>query len=560
MKVISAEVTNFGSYKHLRFDFDNLGLALVHGPTGSGKSTLMDIIPWVLFGTTAKNGAADDVRSWQANDEVTTGTLELDRNTKVVRTRGKGKNDLYWIEAGSSDCNRGKDLLDTQKLLEARLSVDSDTYLSSAYLHEFSKTSAFFTATAKARRELFESIASLQFPRNIAIRSSEYRKGLKLEFDSANSTCSRLQGMQMQLEASEGQTQEACQRWQSSQQAKIQDLKAKADAFDSDKAIRSRTLLGKADSWALQHSNAVDTLIHLLEQLEGKVKSSKQLDLDEAHIRNKARCTQCGSLPENINEALREHQGIKFANNQCISDIKSKKVELKRLVGEINPYEAQYTAHKEDTNVYSLQYDKAKKESNPFDSQLVRIKADLSKNILQLKELTLTLSNLTRRIDALTQLQELSAQLRAALLQRSIQSIEVETNRILETHFDGEFRIGFAMTESDDLSVSIHKSGYECNYRQLSKGQRQMLKLSFGLAVMQASSDQAGTHFNCVMLDEALDGFDPELKVKAYGLLEELSTKHDTVLVIDHSPDLQTMFTTKFEVRLQGDYSEIQQS
>lgn len=36
MKLLKAEVHNFGSYKDLEFDFNDLGLALIHGATGSG--------------------------------------------------------------------------------------------------------------------------------------------------------------------------------------------------------------------------------------------------------------------------------------------------------------------------------------------------------------------------------------------------------------------------------------------------------------------------------------------------------------------------------------------
>jgi ABC-type lipoprotein export system ATPase subunit len=97
-------VTNFGSYKHLEFDFNSNGLTLISGPTGSGKSTLCDIVPWILFGRTSKGGAVDEVRSWDA-EEATTGTLMLHG---ISITRSRKPNDL------TIDGRRGKDLNDTQ--------------------------------------------------------------------------------------------------------------------------------------------------------------------------------------------------------------------------------------------------------------------------------------------------------------------------------------------------------------------------------------------------------------------------------------------------------------
>lgn len=571
MKILCAEVTNFGSYKHLRFEFDKVGLALVYGPTGAGKSTLMDIIPWVLFGTTAKNGAADDIRSWQA-EEFTKGNLKFElsgRTYVVTRIRGSsGKNDLYWSEYqnGHSDVLdtdaklRGKDLIDTQKLLEARLAVDADTYLSSAYFHEFSQTSSFFTASAKARRELFEGIADLELPKRLGENCSVQRKELKSQLEDTRSDYSRLQGMQMQLESSKDQAQEACQKWIKTQEAKIQDLKSKADSFDFDRAAKSMAIISQVTKWDEDHFAQVDALVHRIEQMEPKVKSSKQLDLEEAHIRNKARCSQCGSLPENINEALREHQEIKFNNNRYIADVKLAKADLKRLVDQVNPYSQQLITLKKDTNVYFEQYKDTKKQENPFLTQVENYKLQITNHNLKLKELNSGVLALEYRVNALTQLQDLSGQLRTQLLKRAIHSIECETNRVLEKHFDGEFRVGFSADDSDNLTVTIHKSGHECNYRQLSKGQRQMLKLSFGLAVMDAAANQAGTHFNVVMLDEPTDGCDEVLKTKSHALFQELTMKHDTVLVIDHSSELRALFDKKFKVTLEGDYSTVQDS
>jgi len=59
VKILSCVLENFASYERLEFDFSPQGLTLIEGPTGSGKSTLCDAIPWILFGRTAKDGALD---------------------------------------------------------------------------------------------------------------------------------------------------------------------------------------------------------------------------------------------------------------------------------------------------------------------------------------------------------------------------------------------------------------------------------------------------------------------------------------------------------------------
>ena len=189
MKIISCHAENFGSYKKLDFEFDSKGLTLVSGPTGAGKSTLCDLVPWVLFGTTAKGGKVDDILSWSGG--ITKGEILVESGFKIImkvcRTRSKGSNDLYYtfMEGKNRDeeCAplRGKDLNDTQELIHAHLGMAADTYLASAYLHEFSLTNQFFITSAKNRRLLTEQVADLTLATTLTKKTAEYKKTVKKE-------------------------------------------------------------------------------------------------------------------------------------------------------------------------------------------------------------------------------------------------------------------------------------------------------------------------------------------------------------------------------------------
>src|SRR5690348_8536249 len=93
MRILSVSAQNFASYKSLEFDFQNQGLILIQGATGSGKSTLCDLIPWVLFGQTAKGGKVDEIRTWNT-EEPTTGSIRLSNN--IVIWRSRSPNDLFY--------------------------------------------------------------------------------------------------------------------------------------------------------------------------------------------------------------------------------------------------------------------------------------------------------------------------------------------------------------------------------------------------------------------------------------------------------------------------------
>ena len=205
---------NFGSYKSLDFDFQNQGLTLIQGPTGSGKSTLMDAIPWILYGRTAKNGTADEIRAWNSPG-VTHGAIRLDSGVVVYRSRLP--NDLYFYSdsSGSVDSNsvdislrtRGKDLKDTQKLIDELLGIDYETYLSGAYFHEFSQTAQFFNTTAKNRRQICEQIVDLSLPKTLQEKLILRKKDLKNQLDTVGRQISTYETeirQLQQLQISEG--------------------------------------------------------------------------------------------------------------------------------------------------------------------------------------------------------------------------------------------------------------------------------------------------------------------------------------------------------------------
>ncbi len=149
--------------------------------------------------------------------------------------------------------------------------------------------------------------------------------------------------------------------------------------------------------------------------------------------------------------------------------------------------------------------------------------------------------------------------LRAELLKMAINAIQEETNNYLERYFDSELRIHFTL-DGDSLDVGVQKSGNSCSYKQLSKGQRQLLKLTFALSVMAASANQSGVKFENLFFDEALDGLDEKLKLKAFTLFEALEPSFTSIFLIDHAPAFQNMFTKKFAVGIEGDKSYIKEA
>lgn len=488
MKLIKAEVRNFGSYGNTSIDFLTSGLCLVSGPTGSGKSTFCDFVPWICFGRTSKGGAVDEIRSWNS-DETTYGSLTFDTHT-IVRTRKP--NDL------TIDGRRGKDLADTQRIINDILGMDYELYLASAYMHEFSQTAQFFTTSPKNRRALSEQLVDLKLAKTLALASKDQEKDLNTEYAV----------QQKQLN-----------------QAKIQ--------LDTLKSISDDAEV-KASTWHLRRNKQVKDTIAAYNSLEAStIDQLKTLEITLkdllAHDHSQP-CPTCGNATKSIaeqNKIKQAQSNIDRLNQRLELEYASAMRQIRTLRRTINPYVD--TADTAKINKLSDKVSLLNTQIHVIEDQIIR----------------------------LSQLQDLIPQFRNVLITDTIAFLEAKTNNLISEHFDGEMSISLKVEADDKLEVEIKKNGNDCAYTQLSKGQRQILKLCFCTAVMACAQNHNGLSIDTLFYDESLDGMDDDTKAKAFTLLEKVATNYSNVFVVEHNEHLKTMFNCSIIVSLQENHSII---
>lgn len=534
MKILKVVADNFGSYDHFEMDLDAVGLALVYGATGSGKSTIMDMVCWGLYGQTSKGGGASDVISWLDPGRPTKVSITCIGNSTVERIRkASGSGDLLWRNGDGIEL-RGKDIRDTQHVINRHLGMDADTFLATSYFSEFNATSAFFMANAKARREVFEKLAPLQFPNQLAERITHEKKETKAKHREVNALHCTTSGRLNQLQSHYHEGIRQADLWTKKQNVCIRECRAKKDSFEADKEHRVSGLRSRIE--AVIPRGATEGTSERIASVQKEIQNLK----DEVC----PTCTQKVSSTRLLvlNTELQALQRAVQEERQNQREIKSLQDQLTREQSTVNQYGEMLAVEKAKTN--------------PFTVQNAQTAIKLADAREQLSVLTGELEGLERLLGALDAIYGLCGDLRGLLIETAVKECEDKVNELLSSRFESAFQVKFT-AEADNLEVGITKSGYEASYRQLSRGQRRLLSLCFAVTVMEMAANSAGIHMDYLAFDEATDGCDVELKKKAHSLYEDLATRHSTVLVIDHSEAAQEMFDKKFKVVMEEDYSRV---
>lgn len=152
---------NFLSWKDLSFNVVT-GVTMLDGfnkddqtQEGCGKSAVLNSICWGVFGKIPKDANIDDViKDGEDSCEV---TLEFSNGDYIFRSRGP--NELYLMSNGSKI--KGKDLRETQRLIEEYVGCNFETFCQSTYFAQ-NYDKKFLSANQEEKGKLLSNIQNLQ--------------------------------------------------------------------------------------------------------------------------------------------------------------------------------------------------------------------------------------------------------------------------------------------------------------------------------------------------------------------------------------------------------------
>jgi len=426
---------NFLSYRDATLNFQGLHTACICGSNGSGKSSLLEAITWVLWGQ-SRAAVEDDAIHAGASEARVDFIFQCNQQTyRTIRTRQRGGGAALEFQVAVSFGENGepsnfrslteKGVRATQQLILHHLKLDYDTFINSAYLRQ-GRADEFMLKRPNERKQILADLLKLEQYETLA----EQAKDLSRQFKGqAEQLGQNLQGMQAQL-----QEREAIAFQQTSLQAELQQLQ-QAQKEDGDRLQILQVTQHQRQTWEQQltwqrqqHQNLTqdgDRLQQDLAIIQQQQQQLAQLLAQEAEIT--AGCHHYQQLQgeeESLSQKLQLHQDAQEQRQQLQSqlaqEVNELNLQLKQVQGQVDAL----SDSRQDIQQILSRAD----EVEVALKQLTAARARLQ----HLDNLQLQVSPLLQRRQSLqTELDRTRARLGARLeeLQSTINQLEVQRQR-----------------------------------------------------------------------------------------------------------------------------------
>jgi exonuclease SbcC len=191
MRPIRLEVEGLTAFRERQsIEFEALDLFAISGPTGSGKTSLLDAITYALFGSIDRVGkqAAQFISQGQPRLSVLLEFAVGEERYRVTRTAlAKGQTRILleaWNGSEWEQAGEGSDRVTivNDRIAEA-IGLDYDAFTRTVLLPQ-GKFAQFLVGDAKKRREILTELLGLDLFGRLAKRAGDIKRGEQLEADT----------------------------------------------------------------------------------------------------------------------------------------------------------------------------------------------------------------------------------------------------------------------------------------------------------------------------------------------------------------------------------------
>ena len=191
MRPLSLKLKGFTAFRdEQEIDFTDLDLFVLWGPTGSGKSSLLDAITYALFGYVERvgNQVSQLVSHGQPRLSVSLEFAVGDEVYRVTRSTTYSAASKALLERREGDdwesFGEGADLVrEVNKAIPGLIGLDYEAFTRSVILPQ-GRFAEFLTGDASKRREILTELLGLELFKRMSQRANEISKDAKVHLDT----------------------------------------------------------------------------------------------------------------------------------------------------------------------------------------------------------------------------------------------------------------------------------------------------------------------------------------------------------------------------------------
>jgi len=541
---------NFASYgnKLQEIDFEDIGMRLLIGENGSGKSTISDVIIFSLYGKLANKRLRDIVNRFNGN--LYTKIEFTSRGNNVIIERGISPGFLKLYVNGSEYDQANKRNVD-QYIEEELIGIPFYVYnnLITLSINDFK---SFLSMGIHDKRQIIDKIFSLQIINTVR---TLIRDELKRIYDDSANLSKEVSALELTIISSEKELEKLKKQIESDNADLKKDIQQNIESYNE----KLGELATKLSEVQTKNTNAETKIRELTETLSSHVQTKKSIEEKKKLYENK-KCPLCESdlNTEFHQHILGEYLEKELNTNEVIEVTKQSIAALKKLKGQLDTMAVHMQTKKAEFNTLISNYNKKLKEleystDNSLQTQSIQriIDENKKRKIGTIKKKDQT----DNKVNFFKILEDIYGEngVKQLALQKILPTLNAEIRKVM-----AELRMDYKVVFNINFDAELSHLGYEVATQQVSTGERKKIDFAVLIALIRLMKYKFPT-INMIFLDELFSSLDNDSVFHVIKILSQTSKDLKmNIFVVNHAPLPEELFDYKIIAKKVSNFSSLE--
>lgn len=543
MKIKSVKASNFLSFKEVSYAIEP-GKTIILGSNpnspstrsnGSGKSALLDVIPWCLF----KECRSSNPSHYGKGD--CSASVEFESNGNLYRVdryykHKEEKNNVYLFQNGEDISDRLP--TQTDEKIRQVLSVTYDLFASCIIVTQ-GLPKSFSSLTPTLKKAMLEELVGVTLWDAYKQKAQTFLKDSEKTVSNYQSDLQTLSERYARLEGTVESYTAAIEEASKSDKERLTAIRQQIQ--------EQKEKIAKLDASSME----------LVGNLDKKIRDFRfKIDVFQSKIREKDKILTDGVCPT----CERPWDGKYLSSLESEKeDLEAQSLKLKKRLEEVLEPKAEEARnslqeYREEERALSILKSQLQEELNKKASSDIKERLDAA--IKEQEEIVTDRDKILEEVQEyisvrdnysfILELLKPSSKFRSSVIAKYISNINSIIETITATLFSD---IKLSLTElKAGIDFVITREGKKIKYREMSGGERRRIDIIMLLSFQKYLLQSSGVSTNIISLDEVFDGLDAVGVERVLACVDMLFAESESLYIVSHLSELANTFDNKILV------------